>query len=126
MLTVPDTYMYLSDYSHLKLVEDLWWAVVEASFTAEETCDFEFGFTVFGTGKLHLDEGLVVDNETKQHSGGSFFNVGTVEEVGVKHVTKRQKYNIKVVYASGVTSKLVDADGVVSFGSGGIRIGRHL
>ena len=32
-------------------------------------------------------------------------------------------YRLTVIWASGVTSKLADADGVVSFGGGGIRIG---
>lgn len=123
VLTIPDTYMYLSDYSHPKLTEDLWWAEVEGFFSAEEDCDFQFGLTVFGTGKLYIDDELVVDNETKQRNGGSFFNVGTVEEIGVKRVVKGQKYKLKVTFASGVTSKLADADGVVSFGGGGIRIG---
>ncbi|KAL3422360.1 glycoside hydrolase family 3 [Phlyctema vagabunda] len=122
-LHLVDTNMYLADYYHPKLTEDLWWAEVEAFFTPEESGKFEIGLTVFGTGKLYLDDELLVDNETTQRSGGSFFNVGTVEETGIKEVVAGQTYKIKVVYASGVTSKLVDADGVVSFGGGGIRIG---
>ncbi|KAH8590033.1 glycosyl hydrolase family 3 N terminal domain-containing protein [Bisporella sp. PMI_857] len=123
VLNVQDTYMYLSDYHHPKLTEDLWYAEVEAWFTPEETCDFEFGLTVFGTGRLYIDDELLVDNESKQRNGGSFFNVGTVEETGIKRVIKGQTYKLKVVYASGVTTKLANADGVVSFGGGGIRIG---
>jgi beta-glucosidase len=122
-LHLVDTNMYLADYYHPQLTEDLWWAEVEAFFTPEESCEFEFGLTVFGTGRLYLDDELLIDNETKQRSGGSFFNVGTVEETGVKQVRAGQTYRIKIIYASGVTSKLVDADGVVSFGGGGIRIG---
>ncbi|KAG4433503.1 hypothetical protein IFR05_011012 [Cadophora sp. M221] len=122
-LHLVDTNMYLADYYHPKLTEDLWWAEVEASFTPEETCEFEFGLTVFGTGKLYIDDELLVDNETIQRSGGSFFNVGTVEETGIKHVIAGQTYRIKIMYASGVTSKIADADGVVSFGGGGIRLG---
>jgi beta-glucosidase len=122
-LHLLDTNMYLADYYHPQLTEDLWWAEVEAFFTPEESCEFEFGLTVFGTGKLYLDDELLIDNETEQRSGGSFFNVGTVEETGIKQVNAGQTYKIKVIYASGVTSKLEDADGVVSFGGGGIRIG---
>ena len=123
VLHLTDSNMYLADYYHPKLTEDLWWAEVEAIFTPDEDCDFEFGLTVFGTAKLYIDGELLVDNETKQRNGGSFFNVGTVEETGIKSVTAGTNYNIKVVYASGVTSKLVNPDGVVSFGGGGIRIG---
>jgi beta-glucosidase len=122
-LTVEDTYMYLSDYSHPAIATDLWWAEVDGYFAPEESGPFEFGLTVFGTGKLFVDGKLVVDNETKQRSGGSFFNVGTVEETGIVDLVAGQTYKIGVVWASGVTSKLADADGVVSFGGGGIRIG---
>lgn len=117
------TYMYLVDYYHPKLTGDLYWAEVEGFYTPDQDGDYEFGLTVFGTGKLYLDDELLVDNETKQRSGGSFFNVGTVEEIGVKNLKAGQTYKLKVEYASGVTSKLPDADGVVSFGGGGIRIG---
>ena len=79
--------------------------------------------TVFGTWELYIDDESLVDNEIKQRSGGSFFNVGTVEESGTKRVVAGQTYKLKVIYASGVTSKLVDADDIVSFGGGGMRIG---
>lgn len=118
-----DTNMYLVDYYHPKLTENLYWAEVEGYYTPEEDGDYEFGLTVFGTGKLYLDDEMLIDNETVQRSGGSFFNVGTVEEKGIKHVKAGQTYKLKVEFASGVTSKLTDEDGVVSFGGGGIRIG---
>jgi beta-glucosidase len=118
-----DTNMYLVDYYHPKLTEDLYWAEVEGFYTPEEDGDYEFGLTVFGTGKLYLDDDMLIDNETVQRSGGSFFNVGTVEETGIKRPTAGTTYKLKVEFASGVTSKLTDADGVVSFGGGGIRIG---
>ncbi|OBT85273.1 hypothetical protein VE02_06505 [Pseudogymnoascus sp. 03VT05] len=123
VIHLADTYMYLVDYYHPKLTEDLYWTEVEGFFTPDEDGDFEFGLTVHGTGKLFLDDELLIDNETVQRSGGSFFNVGTIEEVGVKNLKAGQTYKVKVEYASGVTSKLSDSDGVVSFGGGGIRIG---
>lgn len=115
--------MYLSDYKHPKLSQDLWWAEVETEFTAEEDCVFEFGLTVYGTAKMYIDGELIVDNETKQTAGGTFFNVGTIEEVGKKEVKAGKTYKLTVDFASGVTSKLADADGVVSFGGGGLRLG---
>ncbi len=118
-----DTNMYLADYYHPKLTEDLYWAEVEAFFTPEEDGEYEFGLTVFGTGNLYIDGELLVDNSTVQRSGGSFFNVGTVEETGIKRLKAGKSYKLTVDFASGVTSKLKDADGVVSFGGGGIRIG---
>ncbi|KAH6880813.1 glycoside hydrolase superfamily [Thelonectria olida] len=122
-LTLESTDMYFADYYHPSITEDLWWGEIEAHFEAEETCDFEFGLCVFGTAKLYVDDDLLIDNETVQRPGGSFFNVGTVEETGVKRVEAGQTYKIKVVFASGAASKLGDAEGVVSYGSGGLRIG---
>ena len=118
-----DTNMYLVDYYHPKLTEDLYWAEVQGFYTPDEDGEYEFGLTVFGTGKLYLDGEMLIDNETVQRSGGTFFNVGTVEETGAKYLKAGTTYNLKVEFASGVTSKLTDADGVVSFGGGGIRIG---
>jgi beta-glucosidase len=123
VINLPNTYMYLVDYYHPKLTEDLYWAEIEAYYTPDEDGDYEFGLTLHGTGNLYLDDELLIDNETVQRSGGSFFNVGTVEEVGVKSLRAGKTYKLRVEYASGVTSKLIDSDGVVSFGGGGIRIG---
>jgi beta-glucosidase len=122
-LHLTDTDMYFADYYHPELTEDLWWGEIEATYTAEQTGDFEFGLCVFGTARLYVDGELVVDNETVQRSGGSFFNVGTVEETGIRRVEAGRSYHIKVVFASGAASKIKDADGVVSFGGGGVRIG---
>jgi hypothetical protein len=123
VIHLVNTYMYLVDYYHPRLTGDLYWAEIEGFYTPDQDGDYEFGLTVFGTGKLYLDGELLIDNETVQRSGGSFFNVGTVEEIGVRNLKAGQTYKLTVEYASGVTSKLVDADGVVSFGGGGIRIG---
>jgi beta-glucosidase len=117
VIYLPNTYIYLVDHYHPKLIEDLYWAEVEGYYTPDEDGDYEFGLTVHGTGNLYLGDELLVDN------GGSFFNVGTVEEVGVKSQKAGKTYKLKVEYASGVTSKVTDADGVVSFGGGGIWIG---
>ncbi|RSM00147.1 hypothetical protein CEP52_009298 [Fusarium oligoseptatum] len=115
--------MYFADYHHPELIEDLWWGEIEATYTAEETGDFEFELYVFGTARLYVDGELLIDNETVQRPGGSFFNVGTVEETCVKSVVAGQSHQIKILFASGAASKLKNADGVVSFGSGGVRIG---
>lgn len=122
-LHLESTDMYFADYYHPKIVEDLWWGEIEAVYKAQETGKFEFGLCVFGTARLYVDDELVVDNETVQRPGGTFFNVGTVEETGVKHLVAGHEYKIKVVFASGAASKLADAEGVVSYGSGGLRIG---
>ncbi|GKT58201.1 glycoside hydrolase family 3 [Colletotrichum tofieldiae] len=123
VLHLIDTNMYFADCYHPALTEDLWWGEIEASYTADETGPFEFGLCVHGTARLYVDGELLIDNETVQRSGGSFFNVGTVEESGIKDVVAGQTYKIKVIFASGAASKIKDAEGVVSFGGGGVRIG---
>ncbi|KAI1029115.1 hypothetical protein LB504_012933 [Fusarium proliferatum] len=72
---------------------------------------------------LYVDGELLIDNETVQRPGGSFFNVGTVEETGIKKMSAGNTYKINVVFASGAASKLGDNEGVVSYGNGGLRIG---
>jgi beta-glucosidase len=62
ILHLDDTNMYFADYYHPELTEDLWYGEVEAFFTAEETCDYEFGLTVYGTGRLYVNDELVVLN----------------------------------------------------------------
>ncbi|ELR09058.1 hypothetical protein VC83_03978 [Pseudogymnoascus destructans] len=54
VIHLADTYMYLVDYYHPKLMEDLYWTDVEGFFTPDEDGDFEFGLTVNRTGKLFL------------------------------------------------------------------------
>jgi beta-glucosidase len=122
VIQLVDTNMYLVDYYHPKL-GNLYWAEVEGIFTPEEDGVYDFGLTVFGLGKLYLNNELLIDNETVQRSGGSFFNVGTVEEIGSKKLKAGKSYTLRVDFTSGVASKLRDEDGVVSFGGGGIRIG---
>ncbi|KAF2822052.1 family 3 glycoside hydrolase [Ophiobolus disseminans] len=118
-----DTDMYFADYYHPDITEDLWWGEVEGFYTAEETSEFEFGLAVFGTANMYVEGEHIIDNETKQRSGGTFFNVGTVEETGVKNLEAGKTYRVYVSFASGAASKIEDADGVVSFGGGGVRIG---
>lgn len=122
-ILLDSTDMYFADYYHPSITEDLWYGEIEAVLEADETCDFEFGLCVFGTARLYVDGELLVDNETVQRPGGSFFNVGTVEETGIKKVTAGKRYMVKVVFASGAASKLGNNEGVVSYGSGGLRIG---
>ncbi|KAH7075725.1 glycoside hydrolase superfamily [Paraphoma chrysanthemicola] len=122
-INLVDTDMYFADYYHPDITEDLWWGEVEGLYTAEETGEFQFGLAVFGTANLYVDDDLVIDNETHQRSGGTFFNVGTVEETGTKLLQAGTTYRVRVAFASGAASKIKDADGVVSFGGGGVRIG---
>jgi beta-glucosidase len=120
-LTIVDSNMFLADYKNDKLKSDIWYAEVEGYLTADDDGEFEFGVSVYGTAKLYVDNNLVVDNETKQTQGETFFGSGSIEERGVVFLKKGQKYHIKVEFGSGATSKL-HPDGVIVFG-GGLRLG---
>ncbi|USP81333.1 family 3 glycoside hydrolase [Curvularia clavata] len=123
LINLVDTDMYFADYYHPEITEDLWWGEIEGFFTPDESGEFEFGLAVFGTANLYVDGEHVIDNETKQRGGGTFFNVGTIEETGTKFLEAGRSYEILVSFASGAASKVEGADGVVSFGGGGVRIG---
>ncbi|MCJ1300592.1 hypothetical protein MMC08_003389 [Hypocenomyce scalaris] len=119
---LDDTSIFLADYYHPRLEDPLWWAEIEGIFTPELDGDYDFGLAVFGTGTLSLGGKLIVDNETKQQAGDSFFGSGTIEEIGTMTLNAGQDYMLKVLYASAPTSKL-SRIGEISFRGGGIRIG---
>ncbi|KAK4541987.1 hypothetical protein LTR36_007187 [Oleoguttula mirabilis] len=112
----------LMDYHNPKLKSDLWYATVEAYFTADRTGEYELGLCMYGTGKLYVDGEEKVDNATKQTQGTVFYGCGTVEERGTVSMEKGKTYHIKLEFASAPTSKLT-GDGIVRFGGGGFRIG---
>ncbi len=120
-LTIVDSNMFLADYTNPKIKSNLWYAEIEGYLTAEDDGEYEFGVSVYGTAKLFVNDKLVVDNETKQTQGTTFFGSGSVEEKGTISVKKGQKYFIRVQFGSGATSKL-HTDGIVVFG-GGLRLG---
>jgi beta-glucosidase len=120
-LTIVDSNMFLADYTNPKLESNFWYAEIEGDLIADDDGDYEFGVSVYGTAKLFVDDKLVVDNETNQVQGTTFFGSGSIEEKGIISVKKGQKYHIRVDFGSGATSKL-RTDGVVVFG-GGLRLG---
>ncbi|KAL3422810.1 beta-glucosidase [Phlyctema vagabunda] len=121
-ITLTKTDFLLVDYKCDKLKQALWYADIEGTYTAEADGDFELGLCVYGTAKLFVDGKLVVDNETKQTQGTSFFNCGTVEEKGTIFMKKGQDYQIKVEFASAPACKLPQGNNVL-FGGGAVRIG---
>ncbi|KAK9327034.1 glycosyl hydrolase family 3 C-terminal domain-containing protein, partial [Lipomyces starkeyi] len=64
---------------------------------------------------------LIVDNETVQVAGESFFGMGTVEEKGKLCLVAKKTYEIKVEFGSSGTCKLTTAN--VEFPGGGLRVG---
>lgn len=114
--------LFFADYYHQSIQEDLWWAEVEGIFTPDQDGDYDFGLTVYGTGTLFIEGQLIIDNETKQRPGDSFFGSGTIEEIGTKNLKAGKDYTLRVLYASAPTSKL-SRPGDTSFRGGGIRLG---
>lgn len=112
----------LMDYSPPKITGDLYYVTLEGTLEPTESGTYDFGLTVAGTGILYIDGELVVDNKTQQRAGTSFFGLGTVEERGSKYLEAGKRHRIHVEYGTAPTSNL-KRQGVVSFGSGGVRLG---
>ncbi|KAK9364648.1 glycoside hydrolase superfamily [Lipomyces kononenkoae] len=121
-IELPDTNIMLMDYSHPVLDgKPVFYADVIGHFTPDSSGMYEFGLTVYGTAKLYVDGQLVVDNETIQRKGESFFNFGTIEEMGKIDLEAGKTYEVKVEFGSSSTSKLETKGQLVS--GGGVRIG---
>ncbi|KAL3432126.1 glycoside hydrolase superfamily [Aspergillus tetrazonus] len=113
---------FLMDYRHPKIKSYLYYVDMEGYFTPEESGIYDFGVVVVGTGKLLVDDEVVVDNTKNQRLGSAFFGNGTVEEKGSKELTAGQKYKITFQFGTAPTSD-IDTRGVVIFGPGGFRFG---
>ncbi len=115
----------LMDYNPPGLNRALFYAQVDAFFVPDTTGPWTFGLVVCGTGNLFLDDKLIIDNSTVQHSGTAFFGKGTREEKATVHLEAGRLYKIRLDWGSMSTSKLKHV-GVVSFGGGGARLGACL
>lgn len=120
-LDLEKTELLLVDYKNPKITSTTWYADLEGKFVADEDCEWELSLVVVGTAKLFCNGKLIVDNDTKQTQGDTFFNQGTIEEKGRLAVKKDEAYHFKVQFGSAATSKL--SGGQVLFGSGALRIG---
>lgn len=121
VVELDKTDLLLVDYYNPKITSEKWYADLEGSFVADEDAKWALSLVVIGTAKLFCNGKLVVDNDTVQRQGDTFFGQGTVEEIGHFSLTKGETYHFKVQFGSAATSKL--AGGNVLFGGGGLRIG---
>lgn len=121
-IRLETTSLFFADYYHPSIREELWWAEVEGIFTPDQDGDYDFGLTVYGTAKLFIEGHLIIDNETKQQPGDSFFGSGTIEEIGTTKLKAGKDYLLRVLFASAPTSKL-SRPGETSFRGGGLRLG---
>ncbi|KAL4919487.1 glycoside hydrolase superfamily [Aspergillus aurantiobrunneus] len=113
---------FLMDYRHPKIKSFLYYVDMEGYFTPEEDGIYDFGVVVVGTGKLLVDDEVVVDNTKNQRLGSAFFGNGTVEEKGSKELKAGQTYKVVLQFGTAPTSD-IDTRGVVVFGPGGFRFG---
>ena len=114
--------IFLVDYKHPKISSALYYLELEGTMTPSVTADYDFSLSVAGTGKVFVDETLVVDNETIQRPGDSFFGSGTVEETGSIHMQEGKAYTVLVKYGTGPTMKFGQAS-AIGMGAGGLRLG---
>lgn len=115
----------LLDYKNPQITSDLYYLELEGTLTPEHDADFLFSLSVCGTAKLFVDSKLVVDNETHQEFGDSFFGAGTREEIGIAPVKKGKSHTVLVRFGTGPTMKF-RSPGATAFGPGGLRVGATL
>lgn len=113
---------FLMDYVNPKIKSVTFYVDMEGYFTPEEDGLYDFGVTVVGTGKLLVDDEVVVDNTKNQRRGSAFFGNGTVEETGSKHLQVGRTYKVILKFGTAPTSDL-DNRGIVALGPGGFRFG---
>lgn len=116
-----DSNIFFLDYSHPHLKE-LWYAEAEGIFTPTESGIYDFGLCVQGTGRLYIDDELLVSNVENQRPGPSFLGSGTLEETGAKTLVAGTSYRITVQWGCAKTSTR-KTPGTVDFGHGGLRFG---
>lgn len=112
---------FLADYVNPKIKSMTWYADMEGFFTPEEDGIYEFGVMVAGTGKLLIDDEVVVDNTKNQRQGPGFFGYGTAEEKGSKELKAGNTYRVLFQFGSSPTSDLKIP--IHAFGPGMFRFG---
>ena len=122
---VSNTNILLMDYKLPGVQTALYYAELESTFTPDLSADYQFSLSVCGTGKLFIDNKMVVDNETQQVAGDTFFGAGTREEIGISTMKKDQTYKVLVQFGTGPTMTFT-TPGATAFGAGGLRVGAAL
>ncbi|KIX02398.1 uncharacterized protein Z518_08339 [Rhinocladiella mackenziei CBS 650.93] len=112
----------LVDYKHPLIKSPLYWLELDGTFIPDETNEYEFSLCCAGTGKIFVNGECVVDNETYQRPGNSFFGAGTAEEIGTLKLEKGLSYGIKVHFGTFPTMTFTNP-GTTGFGAGGLRLG---
>ncbi|CEL06430.1 hypothetical protein ASPCAL09607 [Aspergillus calidoustus] len=121
-LYVDTSDIFLDDYKHPRIKSNLFYLELSGTLTPRETKVYEFSLSVSGSGRLFVDGQCVVDNESVQTPGDSFFGSGTVEETGRITLQQGQTYRVEIRFGTLPTCSF-NASGSNSFGRGGLRAG---
>lgn len=121
-LHVATSFFPLLDYEHPKITTDLFWLEFTGTLAVEETLEYAFGLTVAGTGKIFPDGECIVDNETDQQPGESFFGVGSTEKRAIVGLERGRVYKILVTFGTLPTMTFAKSN-VPAAGTGGLKIG---
>ncbi|EXJ77955.1 hypothetical protein A1O3_09114 [Capronia epimyces CBS 606.96] len=119
---ITDSTCFLNDYKHPAIGTNLFYAEVEGTLVPDADADYLFSLTVNGLARLYVDGEEVVDNETVQRPGESFFGSGSAEEIGRKFLKKDRPAKVLVQFTTAPASKLRRA-GATQMGVGGVQIG---
>ncbi|KAH7025702.1 glycosyl hydrolase family 3 N terminal domain-containing protein [Microdochium trichocladiopsis] len=118
---LTDSNCFFLDYEHPDLAP-VWYCQAEGTFTPAESGVYDFGLGVEGTGRLYVDDELVVSNVENQKPGTTLFGAGTVEETGSKALVAGRDYRVRVEWGCSKTSKLPSVP-PVGGQHGGLRFG---
>ncbi|KAK2125352.1 hypothetical protein NOF04DRAFT_1373002 [Fusarium oxysporum II5] len=118
---LTDSNCFFLDYEHPDLAP-VWFSQAEGIFTPEESGLYDFGLGVEGTGKLFINDALLISNIEDQKPGETLFGSGTVEEKGSMELVAGQDYKVRVEWGCFKTSKLPPS-GPVGGRHGGFRFG---
>ena len=123
---VSNANIFLVDYKlPIKEQTDLYYLELESTFTPDTSAEYQFSLSLCGTGKLYIDSKMVVDNETHQVMGNSFFGAGTREEIGTITMEKGKSHTVLIQFGTGPTMTF-RTPGATAFGAGGLRVGAAL
>lgn len=124
-MVVDNSRNFLVDYQNDKLTSTKFYIDYFCTVTPSVSGDYIFGLVVAGTGKLYVDDKLLIDNSTHQTLGDEFFGSGSIEEKATISLRKDKTYNIRLEFGSGPTMT-VKRPGATEVGSGGWRLGMVL
>ncbi|CDK25415.1 unnamed protein product [Kuraishia capsulata CBS 1993] len=114
------TRLHFYDYTHPKIHHSEFYAVLEGTFTPEESGDYVFGTTVVGACKIYLDGELIIEHRTSEDDYGAFFTENTVEKKTTLPLEAKKTHRIKVEFDSAATLDMPISEecggGAVSFG----------